>query len=404
MKKIKEVFTSRNFVYLFFGRTISNAGSIIYSIIAVLYIYNITQSGWSIGKLEVFSFLPAIILGMIGGIAADVYNRKTILIISNLILTVLFAVLSIYPTITAVYIISFLVGFIGNFTGPASSAILPHIVEKRLIVQANSVFEVALHSIRLIIPALGGFLFTWLGFTNACTINAISFLCCAVLTLQLKGDFSSTDKKQSGAFKQKFREFITIFRHERSITNILLLLSLFRLGSGAFVALIVVFLKESLNAGDSTLGIIMSVIAGGTLLGGLSAPLLENKLKQPKPIQLSLMLFAFGLLIMILFKNLLITYAMFLLIGIGNAYFSIGLNSFFQQNFDTKILGRIFGVIEAIMNLFHVISIGIGGLLSDLIGINNVYLLCAVLICVTAGLSIFTLKPLSEISHQTAPE
>lgn len=91
---------------------------------------------------------------------------------------------------------------------------------------------------------------------------------------------------------------------------------------------------------------------------------------------------------------------MFVFVGIGNAYFSIGLNSFFQQNFDSKILGRIFGVVEAVMNLCYVISIGIGGLLSDLIGINNVYLLGVLLISIAAGMSVFLLKPVHAVSTQ----
>ena len=400
MQKLKAVFSNRNFVYLFLGRTLSSTGSIIYSIIAVLYVYNITRSGWSVGKLEVFSFLPAIILGMIGGVVADSYNRKNIIIISNLILAALFAILSLFPTIMAVYIISFFVGFVASFSAPASSAILPQIVDKRLIVQANSVFEVVLHGIRLVIPALGGFLFIWIGFSNACTLNAVSYLCCALFIIQLKGDFASTGGRKMRAFKQKFGEFLHVLKREKSLLNIMLLLSMFRLGSGALVALIVVFLKETLGAGDSALGIVMSVIAGGTLIGGITAPLLEDRLKQPRLIQVSLIIFAFSLLIMVTTGNLITTYIMFVFVGIGNAYFSIGLNSFFQQNFDSKILGRIFGVVEAVMNLCHVISIGIGGLLSDLIGINNVYLLGVLLISIAAGMSIFLLKPVHAVSTQ----
>jgi len=400
MQKFKVVFSNRNFVYLFLGRTLSSTGSIIYSIIAVLYVYNITRSGWSVGKLEVFSFLPAIILGLIGGVVADSYNRKNIIIISNVILAALFAILSLFPTIMAVYIISFFVGFVASFSAPASSAILPQIVDKRLIVQANSVFAVVLHGIRLLIPALGGFLFIWIGFSNACTLNAVSYLCCALFIIQLKGDFAPTGERKMRAFKQKFGEFLHYLKHEKSLLNIMLLLSMFRLGSGALVALIVVFLKETLGTGDSALGIVMSVIAGGTLIGGITAPLLEDRLKQPRLIQVSLIVFAFSLLIMVTTGNLITTYIMFVFVGIGNAYFSIGLNSFFQQNFDTKILGRIFGVVEAVMNLCHVISIGIGGLLSDLIGINNVYLLGILLISIAAGMSVLLLKPVHAVSTQ----
>jgi len=400
MQKLKVVFSNRNFVNLFLGRTLSSTGSIIYSIIAVLYVYNITRSGWSVGKLEVFSFLPAIILGMIGGVVADSYNRKNIIIISNLILAALFAILSLFPTIMAVYIISFFVGFVASFSAPASSAILPQIVDKRLIVQANSVFAVVLHGIRLVIPALGGFLFIWIGFSNACTLNAVSYLCCALFIIQLKGDFASTGGRKMRVFKQKFGEFLHVLKREKSLLNIMLLLSMFRLGSGALVALIVVFLKETLGAGDSALGIVMSVIAGGTLIGGITAPLLEDRLKQPRLIQVSLIIFAVSLFIMVTTGNLITTYIMFVFVGIGNAYFSIGLNSFFQQNFDSKILGRIFGVVEAVMNLCHVISIGIGGLLSDLIGINNVYLLGVLLISIAAGMSVFLLKPVHAVSTQ----
>jgi DHA3 family macrolide efflux protein-like MFS transporter len=400
MKKIKEIFSNRNFICLFFGRTISKGGTILYSIVAVLYVYNVTHSGWSVGKLEIISFLPAILLGMIGGTIADYYSRKKILITSNLVLATLFIILSLSKTIIAVYVISFLVGFTANFSAPASSAILPQIIKKRLIVQANSIFEIAWQSMRLVIPALGSFLFTWIGFTNACLLNAVSYLLCAGLIWQLKTNFKLIAGGKRQSLISKFSEFFRTLKHKRIIVNIILLLCVFRLGTGAIVALIVVFLKETLNARDSAVGIVMSVIAGGTLVGGIIAPLFEDKLKQPKPIQLSLVIFVLSLSAIIITQDLIITYFMFGFIGIGNAYFNIGLNTFFQQNFEQKILGRIYGFMEAAMMLSQIISVGIGGLLCEYIGINNVYLLGILLIGTAAILSVVLLKPMNILIHQ----
>lgn len=389
----KEILRNNNFVLLFLGKVISMTGSLVYSIVSILYIYQISQSGWSVGKLEIFSYLPAIILGMLGGAFADIYNRKLILVYTDLTLGFLFVLLSQFATVNAVYIVTFFIGFVTSFSGPALQSILPQVVEKRLILKVNSIFEVALQAMRVLIPALGGFLFTWIGFKNVCIVNAVSYFCCAFFVLKMKGDFRVSEVKSKKELGLKFKELYHYLIINRPCLFLILILSLHFLGTGAWVALIAVFLKKTLFAADSTFGIVMSIIAVGSLVGGFIAPLLEKKLPQPRPIQLSLFLFSIAMLTMITLKSLAVTYAMFVLIGIGNAYFSIGLNSYFQQNLESSILGRMFGAVNTVAMLINVISMGIGGLLSDRIGIENVYIGGAILVSLAAILSLVLLKP-----------
>lgn len=389
----REILRNNNFVLLFLGKVISMAGSLVYSIVSILYVYQVSQSGWSVGKLEIFSYLPAIILGMLGGAFADIYNRKLILVYTDLILGFLFVLLSQFATVNAVYIVTFFIGFITSFSGPALQSILPQVVEKRLILKANSIFEVVLQAMRVLIPALGGFVFIWIGFKNVCIVNALSYFCCAFFVLKMRGDIRVSEVRRKKELGVKFKELYNYLKINKPCLYLIVILSLHYLGTGAWVALIAVFLKRTLFAADSAFGIVMSITAVGSLGGGFLAPLFEKRMPQPRPIQLSLFLFSIAMLTMITLKSLPVTYAMFFLIGIGNAYFSIGLNSYFQQNLESNILGRMFGAVNTVTMLVNVISMGIGGLLSDRIGIENVYIGGAILVSFAALLSFALLKP-----------
>jgi predicted MFS family arabinose efflux permease len=220
----------------------------------------------------------------------------------------------------------------------------------------------------------------------------------------MKGDFRVSEVKSRREIGMKFKELYVFMKTNKPCFYLVVILSLHYLGTGAWVALIAVFLKRTLFAADSAFGIVMSIIAVGSLAGGFLAPLSEKKMPQPRPIQLSLFLFSVAMLAMITLKTLPITYAMFVLIGIGNAYFSIGLNSYFQQNLESSILGRVFGAVNTITMLINVISMGIGGLLSDRIGIENVYIAGAICVSIAAILSFVLLKPKGtrQIIHSNA--
>ena len=148
---MENVFKNRNFRLTFFGALVSNVGALLYSFAVSFYILEITDNN---------AFLQGLYLGIcgavslifmpIGGILGDRFHKGRIMFVCDylkggVILLATVAMLTLRSH-TAHLVILFAVGILGNAIGgvfsPASSALLPEIVEERQLQQANSYFSI----------------------------------------------------------------------------------------------------------------------------------------------------------------------------------------------------------------------------------------------------------------------
>src|SRR5688572_20580591 len=77
---------NRSFAYLFVGQFVSFLGTMITSVALPYQIYNLTQSTLMVGLLSLFQLLPLLVTALIGGVFADRYDRRRLLILSEITL------------------------------------------------------------------------------------------------------------------------------------------------------------------------------------------------------------------------------------------------------------------------------------------------------------------------------
>ena len=81
----KNIINNRNFIFLWFGHFISHAGDAIYAIALPWLILDMTGSKMQAALVLINAYLPALIFGLSAGVLVDKYNRKNIMIISDVI-------------------------------------------------------------------------------------------------------------------------------------------------------------------------------------------------------------------------------------------------------------------------------------------------------------------------------
>lgn len=148
---MQNVFQNRNFRLVFFGALVSNVGALLYSFAVSFYILEITENNAFLqGLYLALCGAVNLIFMPIGGIMGDRFHKGRIMFVCDYLKggAILLATVAmlLFKTPDAHLVILFLAGIFGNAIGgifsPASSALLPHIVEDQKLQQANSYFSV----------------------------------------------------------------------------------------------------------------------------------------------------------------------------------------------------------------------------------------------------------------------
>ena len=140
----------------------------------------LTTSAFVLGMVNFASGLPMLALTLWGGVIADRFDKRLILIATQIVQALLAATIgwliaTNQITVLHIVIAGFCLGVSTAFEMPAASALVPELVPRERLSAAIAVDRSIFHATRLAGPALGGWLIGWLGTASAFYVNAISF-------------------------------------------------------------------------------------------------------------------------------------------------------------------------------------------------------------------------------------
>ncbi len=139
------VFKHRDFRLMWLGQFVSTAGSALTSLAASILVYQLTGSAFSVGLMLIATAAPSLLVGLFAGVFVDRYDRKRIMIVTELIRAVL--VLSIpflVPySIVWLYVIVALKSAIAQFYDPAHESVLPEVAPEEELAAANSLMAIS---------------------------------------------------------------------------------------------------------------------------------------------------------------------------------------------------------------------------------------------------------------------
>ncbi len=151
------ILKNRNFVKLWVSQIFAMSASNMLIFLLAIRIYQMTDNNFIVSIYVALVSIPPIIFSVVAGAFADNHNRKKILTISNLlrvILLIAFLFLSKNPY--ALMVLAFIISSISQFFGPAESATIPNVVEKKQLFLANSMFMFTTYTAFLVGYSLAG--------------------------------------------------------------------------------------------------------------------------------------------------------------------------------------------------------------------------------------------------------
>jgi MFS family permease len=236
-------------------------------------VLRITGSGVALGIDTALAFGPILLLGPLGGVIADRFDKRRILIATQFAYGILAIVLwglvaSDVVQLWMVYGLSFLQGVVTSIDNPTRQSFYSEMVRPRDLTNAVSLNGAVMTGTRIIGPALAGVLIAGVGMEWCFLINGLSYLAViASLSVMDKGELRpNRSRLGSGAIREGLRY---VWRTD-ALRRPLLLMSVLFLFSFNYSVLLPLLAERTFNGNAGTLGLLFSVMGVGSLGGALA--------------------------------------------------------------------------------------------------------------------------------------
>ncbi len=256
------------------GEVISMLGTWMQQMALGWVLTGLTSSAFMLGMVNFASGIPMLALTMWGGVVADRFDKRIILIISQIVQAFLAAaigwlVATNQVTVLHIVVAGFCLGISTAFEMPAASALVPELVPRDQLSAAIAVDRSIFHATRLAGPAIGGWLIGALGTASAFYANALSFaaLIIALLTIhpRAQGTAEEEEMRQTG-----MKEGLAFVRGDLPTRSMILLLMCGSICiSPFFMIMMPLYSRHILHIGADQHGLLMGSSGIGAFAGSI---------------------------------------------------------------------------------------------------------------------------------------
>ncbi|KUJ69822.1 MFS transporter [Streptomyces albus subsp. albus] len=265
----------RNYRLFATGAVVSNTGTWMSRIAQDWLVLSLTGSSTAVGVTTALQFLPMLLFGLYGGVIADRYPKRRLLLMTQtalgacgLALAVL--TLSGHVQVWHVYLIAFLLGMVTVVDNPARQAFVVEMVGPRDLRNAVSLNSANFQSARLIGPAVAGVLITAVGSGWAFLLNGLSFFAPVIGLLMMRtGELHKIERAPRG--KGQLREGLRYVAGRPELIWPIVLVGFIGTFGFNFPIWLSAFADDVFDAGPGTYGLLNTLMAVGSVTGALLA-------------------------------------------------------------------------------------------------------------------------------------
>jgi MFS family permease len=391
---------NRDFRNLIIGRFISQMGDWFNSVALFTLLLHLTGSGESIAIILIIKLLPTFFFGPLAGVVADRFNRKTVMIASDILrgLTVLgFLFIHSADQVWMVYALTALQIVLSTFFEPAESAAVPNLIRRQDLVTANALGGASWSVTLALGAAIGGLVTDAFGRDTAFVIDSLSFFVSAlfIVAVRLPPVKTPTARRSSASQEapvegQETRsqrlsladatgitDFIEGARYlntNRSVMAVLLVKSGWGLGGGVLL-LLTIFGKQVFpigQDGSTSIGILYACRGFGALIGPMIARAITSNSAATMRRAITVAFFISALFYLLFANSPLFVLACACVIGAhaGGSIQWVFSTVLLQTAVPNRFLGRVFAIEQSLLTLAMAVSTYLTGWSLDHAGLS----------------------------------
>ncbi|HLQ14773.1 MAG TPA: MFS transporter [Candidatus Eisenbacteria bacterium] len=265
----------RNFRLYLTGQIISTAGTWMQSVAMPWLALQLTHSAFLVGLVLATQFLPVLVGGPLGGMVADRYPKRKVLIATQALFIVpsftLFAVsVTGYAEYWMVIVAAFLTGTVNLFDVPSRQSFVIEMVGRQDLMNAIALNSTVFNGAAVIGPAIAGVIIAAVGVPFCFLVNSVSYLGAIVALSLMRSLPSVTPQRHDLPFMKRLVEGASYARHETVVGMLLVAVAVFSLFAMNRLTLIPLFAADVLHAGARGFGFLLGSMGFGSLVGALT--------------------------------------------------------------------------------------------------------------------------------------
>lgn len=351
---------NKNLSILLCGQLISQVGDKFYMLALSYWVLETTGSTAMMGLVLSCALFPSLVLGFVSGAFIDKYDRKTIIVVTDLIRgVVISAVAAAYfwdalniPVIISAQI---LLSINAAFFDPAIPSVIPQIVENDQLTKANSKTQFISGFSSIAGPVLGGMAVAGFGYSFIFIFNALSFFISGFFEMFLNIPKIVRKDKKETTIKQDIIQGYKYILLDKRLIIIIAMVAVIHFFVGSIEVIIPVFAVSLKGNGAHNLGYIQASFGLGAVLMAFIISIISINRKEVKLLFTAIFVVGLTFLGIAGFSlagfNAVIPF-LFIFLFIGSLIILAGTSfkSILQKNVDNEIAGRVFSVVSSVGN------------------------------------------------------
>jgi MFS family permease len=392
----------RPFLFLIVSEFFSQFSMNLFNFALLIVVFSVANSNTAVSGVVIAFTLPALFFGILAGVLVDRWNKKSVLIWTNLLRALIVLPLALfYKSLGLVYLATFGVAMVTQFFIPAETPIIPLLVRKELLLSANALFGMGIYASIFLAYALSGPILLMFGKTNIFIFLAASFFIAGIFASLIKINKSRVEPKKleknqvALSLKDEIKVVFSLISKTKKLSHALFSLTVVQIliyvlaaiGPGyaqhvlrirveSFPILFVTPAIIGLALGALIIGSFMhkhpreSLTKFGLFLMGISILLLPYGSRVESRQIIHLINFYLPHILSINVVHIMVVLAFIL--GVATAFVFVPANTVLQEETSDESRGKVYGVLNSLIGVMSIVPVVVVGGLADLIGVKAV--------------------------------
>ena len=378
VRSYAEVARSPSYFPLWLSQLVSGFGDTLHYIALVVLVFQLTGQGAAVALLVAAEVVPVLLLGPVAGVVIDRFSRKAVLISADLVRAALVLSLVWPQGAWHAYVVAAGIAAGNTFFNPTVQAVIPELTTEEQRLAANSVSWSTGRLVQIIAAAIAGGLIALIGLDAAFVINAATFVVSALLLVRLvipshAGQLGEGTRQGLGRYLGEARAGLRYALRDRLVSRLLLVQALASLATGATSAMLVVLSERHLGLAPSGFAWLVGAIGVGALLGPLIPNALAQDYRDARWLFVPYIIRGIGDLLIAVLTPLPVALVILFVYGLNTSTGMVVFSSTVQGAVPSDVRGRVFTLLDVTWNAMRLLSLAIGAVVVDAIGIQPLF-------------------------------
>lgn len=359
----------KRFLIIWAGEFVSSIGSGMTAFAVTVYMYQLTGSVTMVSVVALLAFLPMILLSPVGGLLADRYDRRLMMILGDSLSVIGLLIIFIAADGGAVGVLPICIGVTLNsifvsLLDPAYRATITDLLGEDEYARASGLVQVAANSKYLLSPFIAGIILSVSDIRVILLLDMATVLVTVLTIALVRKDIPiSRPAKGKLGFIQEFNEGFKSITSDKGVSSLVLLM--------AFMCFFIAFIQTLMTpmilafADTKTLGFIESLSAVGMLIGSVVIGIINTTKNHSKILTISLV--AAGVFMALTGTTttiwLLVIFCMLFFTALP--FVNTSADVLIRSKIPNEVQGRAWGIISLLTQIGFVAAYGVCGVLAD---------------------------------------